>query len=95
MKPDNGNGVAILDQKLYNDAIQETIPDTSNFENLNEDSTLKYEASLQSFLCKLKQKVLTKMNMINCILLLLLLLVSIILLKCTNSHLVIHFLNFV
>ena len=35
------------------------------------------------------------MNMINCILLVLLLLVSMVLLKCTNSHLVIHFLNFV
>ena len=34
------------------------------------------------------------MNMINCILLVLLLLVSMVLLKCTNSHLVIHFLNF-
>ena len=35
------------------------------------------------------------MNMINCILLVLLLLVSVVLLKCTNSPLVIHFLNFV
>ena len=33
--------------------------------------------------------------MINCILLVLLLLVSMVLLKCTNSPLVIHFLNFV
>ena len=35
------------------------------------------------------------MNMINCILLVLLLVVSRVLLKCTNSHLVIHFLNLV
>ena len=33
--------------------------------------------------------------MINCILLLLLMLLSMVLLKCTNSHLVIHFLNFI
>ena len=33
--------------------------------------------------------------MINCVLLVLLLLVSMVLLKCANSHLVIHFLNFV
>ena len=87
-KLDKGNGVVILDQKLYDD--------TSKFEKLNEDQTLKREASLQRFLCKLKQKTfLMKMNMINCILLVLLLLVSMVLLKCTNSHLVIHFLNFI
>ena len=37
---------------------------------------------------------ITKMNKINCILLVLLLLVSMVLLKCTNVPLVIHFLNF-
>ena len=51
-----GNGVVILDQKLYNDAIEETISDTSKFERLNEDPTLKCEAPLQHFLRKLKQK---------------------------------------
>ena len=56
MKPDKGNGVVILDRKLYDNAIQELILDTSKFEKLNEDPTLKREASLQRFLCKLKQK---------------------------------------
>ena len=56
MKPDKGNGVLILDQKLYNNAIEETIPHTSKFEKLNEDPALKREASLQRFLGKLKQK---------------------------------------
>ena len=55
-KPDKGNGVVILDRKLYDNAIQELISDTSKFEKLNEDPTLKHEASLQRFLCKLKQK---------------------------------------
>ena len=55
-KPDKGNGVVILDRKLYNNAIQEIISDTSKFEKLNEDPTLKREASLQCFLHKLKQK---------------------------------------
>ena len=32
------------------------ISDTSKFEKLNEDPTLKREASLQRFSCKLKQK---------------------------------------
>ena len=35
---------------------QNYISDTSNFEKLNEDPTLKREASLQRFLRKLKQK---------------------------------------
>ena len=56
MKPDKGNGVVILDRKPYDNAIEEIISDTSKFEKLNEDPTLKREASLQRFLCKLKQK---------------------------------------
>ena len=95
-KPDKGNEVVILDRKLYNSTIKEIISDTSKFEKLSEDPTLKREASLQRFLRKLKQKTfLMKLNMISCILLVLLLLVSMVLLKCTNSPLVIHFLNFV
>ena len=43
-------------RKLYDNAIQEIISDTSKFEKLNEDPTLKREASLQRFLRKLKQK---------------------------------------
>ena len=55
-KPNEGNGVVILDEKLYNNAVEEIISDTSKFEKLNEDPILKREASLQRFLCKLKQK---------------------------------------
>ena len=47
--PNKGNGVVILDRKLYNNAIEEIIWDTSKFEKLNEDSTLQREASLQRF----------------------------------------------
>ena len=91
-KPNKGNGVVILDRKLYNNAIEEIISDISKFEKLNEDPTMKREASLQRFLHKLKQKTfLMKLN----ILLVRLLLVSTILLECTNSPLVIHLLNFV
>ena len=56
MKLDKGNGVVILDWKLYNNTIEEIISDTSKFEKLNEDPTLKRKVSLQHFLCKLKQK---------------------------------------
>ena len=55
-KPDKGNGVVILDRKLYNNAIEEIISDTSKLEKLNEDPTLKRRASLKRFLRKLKQK---------------------------------------
>ena len=56
-KPNKGNGVLILDQKLYTNAFEEILSDTPKFEKLNEHPTLKREASLQSSLCKLKQKI--------------------------------------
>ena len=55
-KPEKGNEVVIFNQKLYDNAIQEIISDISKFEKLNEDPTLKHEASLQRFLHKLKHK---------------------------------------
>ena len=54
MKTTKGNGVVILDQKLYDNAIQVIISDTSKFEKLNEDPTLKREASLRHFLRKFR-----------------------------------------
>ena len=53
-KPNKGNGVVILDRKLYNNPIQKIISDTSKFEKLDEGPTLKSEASQQLFLRKLK-----------------------------------------
>ena len=55
---DKGNGDVILGRKLYKNAIEEIISDTSKFVKLNEDPTLKREASLQRSLRKLKQKTL-------------------------------------
>ena len=70
----------MLDRKLYNNAIEEIVSDSSQFEKLSEDPTLKGEASLR-VLRKLKQKTfLMKFNMINCIPLVLLLLVSMVIL---------------
>ena len=43
-KPDKGNGVVILDQKLYGRTIQEIISDTFKSEKLNEGPTLKCES---------------------------------------------------
>ena len=43
-KPNKGNKVIILDWKLYNNAIEEIISDTSKFEKLSEDPTLKCKA---------------------------------------------------
>ena len=45
MKPDKGNGVDILDRKRYDNTIQKIISDTSKFEKLDEDPTLKREVS--------------------------------------------------
>ena len=55
--------LVILDRKLYGNTIQEILSDTSKFEKLNEDPTLKCEASLQRFLCKLKQKTFLNENL--------------------------------
>ena len=55
-KPNKGNEVLILDRKVYDNTIQEIISDATTLEKLSEDPTLKGEASLQSFLRKLKQK---------------------------------------
>ena len=72
------------------------ISDTSKFEKLNEEPTLNHEASLQCFLHKLKKKKKQiKIEFGKLYLLVLLLLASMVLLKCTNSPVVIHFLNFV
>ena len=66
------------------------------FEKLNEDATLKREASLQRLYVSWNNKTfLMKLNIKNCILLVLLLLVSMVLLKCTNSPLVIYFLSLI
>ena len=48
-KPDKGNGVAIFDQKLYDNAIPEMISDTSKFKKLNEDSTLNVKLHYNDF----------------------------------------------
>ena len=48
-KPGEGNRVVILDRRLYDNAIHERISDTSKFKKLNEEATLKREASLQLF----------------------------------------------
>ena len=55
-KPNIGIGFVTLERKHYDSAYQEIISDTSKFEILNEDPTLKREDSLQHFLLKLKQK---------------------------------------
>ena len=56
MKSNKGNGVVIVDRQLDNNALQEIISDTSKFEKLDEDPTLKREASPRRFQRNLKQK---------------------------------------
>ena len=60
-KSDKGNGVVILHQELSDN--EEIIQDISKFEKLDENPFLKCKASLQRFLCKLKQKKKKKTEM--------------------------------
>ena len=64
-KPNKGNGVVSLDQKLYYNSFQEIISDTSKFEKPNEGPTLKHESLVQRFLRKLKQKNIFNENEYN------------------------------
>ena len=64
-KPNKGNGVVILDQKLYYNSFQEIISDSSKFEKPNEGPTLKHESLVQRFLRKLKQKNIFNENEYN------------------------------
>ena len=61
-KPNKGNGIVILNRKLYNNTIQEIISHTSKFKKVNEGPTLKREASLQRFLHKLNLNIFFKEN---------------------------------
>ena len=56
MKPNKGNGVVILDRKLFDNATQKIISNTSKFEELDEYPIVKLEGSIQRLLHKLKQK---------------------------------------
>ena len=96
VKPNKGNEAVNLDWKLSDNAIQEIILDTSKFKKLNETQPWNMKLHYKVFYVSWSIKTfLTKMNMMNCILLVLLLLISMVLLKCTNFPLVIHFQNFV
>ena len=53
-RPDKGNGVVILDRKVYNKCITEMISDRKKFRKLEGDVTLKRERKLQNFLRQLK-----------------------------------------
>ena len=48
-KPDKGNGVVILDQKFYDNAVPEIISDIPKFEKLNEDPTLNVKLHYNVF----------------------------------------------
>ena len=49
MKSDKGNVVVIIDRKLYNNAIEQIISDTSKFKKLNEDPTLIVKLHYNAF----------------------------------------------
>ena len=55
LKPDKGNGVAVLDRTDYDQGILKIINDTSKFRPIKEDPTLLREGRLQRLLRKLKK----------------------------------------
>ena len=96
MIPNKGNGVIILDRKLYDKAIQETISDTSKFKKLSEDPTLKCKASLERFFRKLKPKNFFNENVYDTLYSsVFILIVPMVLIKYTSFLPVTYFLNFV
>ena len=96
MIPNKGNGVIILDRKLYDKAIQETISDTCKFKKLNEDPTLKCKASLERFFRKLKPKIFLNENVYDTLYSsVFILIVPMVLIKYTSFLPVTYFLNFV
>ena len=96
MIPNTGNGVIILDRKLYDKAIQEIISDTAKFKKLNEDPTLKCKASLECFFRKLKPKNFFNENIYDTLhSSVFILIVPMVLIKYTSFLPVTYFLNFV
>ena len=55
-KSNKGSEVVIIDRKLFDNATQKIISDTSKFEELDEYPIVKLEGSIQRLLHKLKQK---------------------------------------
>ena len=90
-KPDKGNGAVILDRKLLKKLFQTLLNSKSSVKTQPWNPKLHYYVFYISWN---KKTFLMKLDMVNCILLTLLLLIYMVLLKCTNSPLVIHFLNF-
>ena len=54
-KPDKGNGIVILDRKMYEDGILELISDKKKFKEVKEDPTKSKERSLQNYLRVLRK----------------------------------------
>ena len=58
VKPDKGNGVAILDKVDYHNKMEELLRDTSKFAPLNDDpvkTTMKRKTKVRTFLRNLKK----------------------------------------
>ena len=54
LKPDEGNGVVILDRSDYDSGVLKITSDSTKFKPIKEDPTLLRESQLQRFLRKLK-----------------------------------------
>ena len=55
VKPDKGNGVIVLDKKVYIESLMGILSDSTKFRKINSDVTTKKEGMLQRFLRDLKK----------------------------------------
>ena len=54
-RPDKGNGVVVLDEVTYDNAISDLLSDDTKFKKWQSDLTLRREGQLQRYLRKLKK----------------------------------------
>ena len=55
MRLDKGNGVVVLDKKVYLERMYQLVSDETKFRRLGNDPTILREGQLQRFLRKLKK----------------------------------------
>ena len=60
MKPDEGNGIVLLNKEDYTNSMENFCTDKTKFKQLDSDPTITQLSSLQSYLRKLKNNEITK-----------------------------------
>ena len=56
MKPDKGNGIVVMDKRIYLVKMYQKLADESKFKKLSNDPTILCEGKLRRFLRNLSKK---------------------------------------